>query len=72
MTRILEALQDQLELEGHTPGTPKYERELRRLKVEQCREMQGVGSCSDCARCEFCELRVAHIFDNKYGNDNAS
>ena len=70
--RILDNIQDQLELEGYVPGTPKYEQELRRLKVEQCQQMQSVGECSACPRYEFCDLRVAYGFDRKYRKDDAS
>jgi hypothetical protein len=71
LTRILDDLQGQVELEGHAPGTPEYERELRRLKVEQCQRMQGVGKCAECARYEYCDLRVAYGFDRKYRNSDA-
>lgn len=72
MTRVLDDLQSKAELEGYAPGTPEYERELRRLKVEQCQQMQGVGMCSYCDRYEYCDLRVAHGFDKKYGENDAS
>jgi len=29
-------------------GSPKYEQELRRLKVLRCREMKGLSFCSEC------------------------
>ena len=68
MTKLLDDLQSQVELEGHAPGTPAYDRKLRKLKVEQCKQMQGAGNCSDCAKFEFCDLRKEHWFDRKYGD----
>ena len=70
MTKLLDSLESMAEL-SHPPGTPEYERTLRKLKVEQCLRMNSAGSCHECARYEHCELRVAYGFDRKYRRDDA-
>lgn len=52
-----------MELLGFTPGTPEYDRELRRLKVDYCKMMQNVSSCQECSKFDECELRLAYWRD---------
>lgn len=68
MSKTLEVLGNELEDLGYKPGTPEYDRALRARKVEHCKEMRGVGSCSDCIAFEHCGLLKAHLMDLKYPN----
>lgn len=65
MTRILEDLKERVEMSGYEPGTPEFEKELRREQVQLCMQMQDVGECQECARFSFCELRIAHWRDSR-------
>jgi len=59
-----------LELEGHVPGTPKFEALLRQRKVETCVEMKGLASCNSCPAYFSCELLKHHLRDLNYGVDD--
>lgn len=65
MTRTLENLRDRVELAGFEPGTPEYDIELRRERVQQCMQMRNVNACSACSYFTDCELRIAHWRDLK-------
>lgn len=68
MTKILQNLEDDVEDRGYKRGTPEFDRALIALKVEQCKDMRGVGSCIDCDAFEHCELIKTHLMDLKYPN----
>ena len=53
---ILVQLGYRTEAEGLKKDTPEYDRRLRQLKVEKCREMRGQFTCSECEVFDFCEL----------------
>lgn len=47
---------EQAELEGQTPGTPKYELRVLSMKVEACQQRKGHASCNICHHNMFCDL----------------
>ncbi len=53
---ILEQLGYRVESEGLKRDTPEFERRLRQVKVEKCREMRVQHTCSDCPVFDFCDL----------------
>jgi hypothetical protein len=61
--RALRALAQDLDSEGYKEGTPSYEREERRRKVDMCKDLKGLGSCSECSYFEYCPLLKAHLRD---------
>jgi hypothetical protein len=63
VTRTLDDLVLQVELEGHVAGTPQFERELRAKKVEKCRELRRVLVCSSCPHVEHCQLVREYLRD---------
>lgn len=67
MSRTLEELKLQVELAGHSPGTPGFARALRSLQVEKCQELRGVVTCSSCSHYEHCELVREHMRDKVGG-----
>ena len=71
MSRVLNDLKDQLLANGYDEGTPKYEREYRRLKVLKCRELRDLPYCSKCRIYMDCELIKAHLRDVTQGDDHA-
>lgn len=44
------------EMEGYEEGSETFERRVRQLKVVQCREIRGHGSCTECEVFDYCEL----------------
>lgn len=68
MNKILRALHDDIEDQGLKPGTPEYERALVAHKVTRCKEMHGVGSCSDCKAFEHCDLVHEFMMDQRFPN----
>lgn len=63
MSRILEDLKLQVELEGYTPGTESFDRELRSRQVDKCKEIRGLVSCNSCVYREECALLKRHLLD---------
>jgi len=72
MSKILDELELQAEVAGYIPGTPAYDRHLRALKVEKCREMQGVNHCSACRAFLDCTLVKMHLKDYTVGGNDGS
>ncbi len=62
---ILARLGYRVEAEGLKPGTEDYERRLRQVKVEKCREMRIQHVCSECAVFDFCELAKHVLRDHR-------
>jgi len=60
---VLEQLEVDVELEGHAPGSPGYEVRLRARKVEKCKELQEVTSCTNCRAAFHCNLLVTYRRD---------
>lgn len=63
MSRLLKQLHERLEGAGLKPGSPAYEREERRERVDLCKQQKGVFSCHECAYFDHCELIKAHLRD---------
>lgn len=63
MSKGLEQLRADLEASGLKPGTPAFEKEFRRQKVDMCKIRQGVDSCWNCQAFDHCELIKAHLRD---------
>ena len=55
-TYILRKLHEQAEDEGFEPGTPKFEYRFLELRVQRCREMQGLTLCTDCKANDACQF----------------
>lgn len=53
---IIEEIEETVEAEGAAPGTPQFEKRIRQLKVQKCREFRGMFACSDCMAYDDCEL----------------
>ena len=70
MSKFLEELRDQLLAQGYDEGTPRYEREYRRMKVLKCRDMRDLPYCSKCVIYMDCELIKAHLRDVRLGDGN--
>ena len=51
--------------EGFKEETPEFDRRLRQLKVEKCREMKGQSTCSECPVFEFCDLAKHVLRDHR-------
>lgn len=60
---VLTEIKRDLLAEGLKEGTPAFEREYRRRRVELCKEMRGVASCYNCAYFDYCELIKQHLRD---------
>jgi len=63
VSRLLKQLHERLEGAGLVPGSPSYDRALRREKVELCKLQKNVDSCWDCQYFDHCELVKAHLRD---------
>ena len=48
-----------------------YERELRRLKVLKCQELNQVSACDSCMNWLDCSLWKEHLKDQKFGGSDA-
>lgn len=70
MSRIIEELETFIELQGFVRGTPAFDQELRREKVNRCMQMQDVQSCTECARFVDCEIRLAYWRDVALGPES--
>ena len=62
---ILDDLGYQVQDEGLKPDTKAYDRRLRQVKVEKCREMKGQHTCSECPTFEFCDLAKHVLRDHR-------
>lgn len=62
---ILVELGRRAEDEGLKEGTEGYERRLRQLKVEKCREMKGEHTCTECPTFDFCDLAKHVLRDHR-------
>jgi hypothetical protein len=68
MTRgVLEELTNEVEDMGLVPGTPVFDRELRKLKVLKCRDLRGIDECVPCPAVEECDVYQAYRRDIRYG-----
>jgi hypothetical protein len=63
---ILYELGEQVEDLGHKPGTPAYNRELRKLKVFKCQDLKGLNECAACRVNESCELSREYRMDLRF------
>ena len=54
-----------VEAEGLKEGTPAYDRRLRQVKVEKCREMRGHFTCSECEVFDFCDIAKQVLRDHR-------
>jgi hypothetical protein len=63
VSKELKQLRDNLEAAGFAPGSPAFEKEERRQKVELCKGRQSVASCWDCQYFDHCELIKAFLRD---------
>ena len=54
-----------LEMRGLTPGTMEFDRQLRAMKAERCRQVRSQSSCVSCHLRHFCELGVAYLKDER-------
>jgi hypothetical protein len=46
---ILDEIEEYAELLGNPRGTVRFERKVRALKVDHCRDAKSLDSCSDCS-----------------------
>lgn len=60
---VLLELEDSLEVEGYTKGTPLFDRKMRERKVERCRELKRLGTCGECPVHEECNIRLQYLRD---------
>ena len=60
--RILRIM-NQVQGEGHEPGTPAFDRRVRARKVVLCQELHRVSTCTRCIAYDGCELIKAHLRD---------
>jgi hypothetical protein len=67
LSRILDELRDEVELEGYEPGTPEFERIFLARRVKKCQEFQLVEHCTQCKAFDYCELAKQHMKNLKYG-----
>jgi hypothetical protein len=65
--RVLELLNEELELEGFTPGTPEFERLLLSRKVHKCQEMQNTIDCPSCRAFIDCETARQYLMTVRFG-----
>jgi hypothetical protein len=70
VSRIIEELETFVELQGFVKGTPEFEREMTREKVNRCMQMQDVASCTECPRFVDCRIRLAHWRDVALGPES--
>jgi hypothetical protein len=64
----MESLEQTLENEGYTPGTPAFERQLLTRKVRTCQENHGQSECAECTYYEWCDLVKQYMTLVKYRN----
>ena len=62
---VLQELTDLVVSEGLKEGTPEYDRRLRQVKVEKCREMRGHFTCSECEVYDFCDIAKQVLRDHR-------
>jgi hypothetical protein len=55
-SKIIESIEQEIEMEGHAPGTPAFEHRVDQMKVIKCREYRGHFVCTDCDYFDHCEL----------------
>lgn len=67
MPDTLTKLQYQAEDEGLTPGTKAFEFRVLTLKVERCKELQAVTTCSACKAYLGCEMTKEHARWKQFG-----
>ena len=67
MSRIIEELEDFLEMQGFERGTPEFASELRREQVIRCMANQEVSSCTECTLFTYCNIRLAYWRDKALG-----
>ncbi len=63
MADLLEELEYTVECEGFVLGTPAFDKRLREMKVERCREMKRFAVCSECPVYDECGIRRAALKD---------
>lgn len=63
MSKVLKQLNIDLEMEGYKPGSPRFDVELRRRKIDVCKNMRPVDSCWNCEAFDHCELLKTHLRD---------
>jgi hypothetical protein len=67
MTGTLKDLINEVEDLGLKPGTPVFDRELRKLKVIKCRELRGLDECApSCPANDECETYQSYRRDIRY------
>lgn len=71
MSRFLDDVEDFLEMQGLKRDSQEFERALIREKVNRCMLVQGVASCTECARFTDCDLRLAYWRDRTLGPEYA-
>ncbi len=69
MTRLLDQIRYEVELEGFTPGTEVYERVLLGRRVEKCQELQSVQECVSCRAFLDCGLARKHMLNKQMGGE---
>lgn len=62
-SKLMRELHAELEACGFKPGSTSYDKELRRRKVEICRENNAITSCWDCPKFDHCTLIKGHLRD---------
>lgn len=67
MSRTLDLIREELELEGFEPGTPEFEHRFLARKVQRCQEMQNVQECANCRAFLECNLARQHMMNVKFG-----
>jgi hypothetical protein len=60
---IVAELENSLEYEGYTRGTPIFAKKMRERKVEKCRELKRTAVCSECPVYDECDLIKSHLRD---------
>lgn len=66
-SRMLDVLQDDVELEGYEPGSDAYKRVLLERRVRKCQELQGVAECQNCRAFLNCNYAHEFLIARKYG-----
>lgn len=68
MNRHLTDIKEQLELEGYVPGSPIYDFKLHERRVDLCKDLHRVGSCTECSYFDNCDLVKEFLRKAKYGS----
>ncbi len=72
VSKLLQDIEEEVELEGNEPGTPKFKLLVLDRQVRKCQELQRVSLCTDCPAFLGCTLAARHLMEIKYGEKNGN